>query len=356
MIINIIAGSFDDNGGKPSGWITKLASALITLNNSITLINGGTWDTLNNVYHNLPIDEVVLWFADVPNDKPKLIKELKFRYPKIILVTSKRNLDNEYSVMNLISRSLEVKSNLMIEFTGSRNNILSTILDPLGNAFIYKEADINKVAESLNKRLLLLKSFSRVGSKCLGDAVSVVTNSEILEFIEIVKVQAEQFHTIIHEANTTRMLGNSSFRCQRGFPSFRTDSNIFVSRRNIDKRSISVEEFVCIESIPGSDDVGYFGINKPSVDSPVQLKLYHALPNINYMLHSHTYIEGAPITSECIPCGALEETQQILNVCHNDATNFCVNVRGHGSIVFAKEPSFMSNIKWIPRPIPEIVM
>jgi len=364
MKIRIVAGQFNDNGGKPSGWATKLYNALTEQGNEVAYNNGGTWYSLSYILGSLLPGEIVLWFADVPNDKPKIVKQIKQRHPNIFLVTSKRNLDNEYAIQDLVARALAVKSNLLIEFTGDRSKVMATILDPLGNAHLYKESNISLVAEALTKRLDLLKSFKRVGSTCLGDAIQVPISADILTFMGIVKSQADRFHTIIHGVNTERMLGNASFRCARGFPSFRVSfqdsKQIFVSRRNVDKRSIGPDEFIAVRWLVTDyqkDMVGYYGPHKPSVDTPVQLKLYDMFPNVNYMLHSHTYIDGAPMTRDCIPCGAMEEVYQIWTVSNYDhgATNFCVNVRGHGSIVLAETPSFINNIKWISRPVPEIV-
>jgi len=362
MKIHIVAGTFNDNGGKPSGWAAKLATA-INQEHNVIVNNGGKWDSLLGIFLGLSPGEMVVWLADVPNDKPKIVEQIKQRHPNIFLVTSKRNLDNKYSLQDLVARALSIKSNLFIEFTGDKNNVLSTILDPLGNAYAYKESNITRVAEVLTKRLRALRAFRRMGSLCLGDAITVPQSDEISEFMSIIKEQAEKFHIIIHGVNTERMLGNASFRCARGFPSFRTaaiDKQIFVSRRNIDKRSISPEEFVAVRWISNSWEdvgVGYYGPHKPSVDTPVQLKLYNRFYNVNYMLHSHTYIEGAPMTNDYIPCGAIEEVTQICetNDYDYDRTNFCVNVRGHGSIVFADKPSFLKDIKWISRPVPEIV-
>jgi ribulose-5-phosphate 4-epimerase/fuculose-1-phosphate aldolase len=193
----------------------------------------------------------------------------------------------------------------------------------------------------------------------------VPDDPEIISFIEKVKVQANKFHEIIHGVNTTRMLGNASFRCQRGFPSFRVQfentDRIFVSRRNVDKRFISKDEFVAVRDLNGM--VGYYGPNKPSVDTPVQLRLYKWFPKVNYMLHSHTYIEGAPFTSKRVPCGAIEEASYICGATPGyemypdyNAYNMAINILGHGSIVLAKTPEFIDNIKWVPRPVPEVVL
>ena len=355
--ITIIAGTFNDEGGKKSGWANKFSHELykrcypaLAREN---IHNGGTWDELVRMCDTLPDTGIVLWLADVPNDKPKLIKQIKERHPKLFLVTSKRNLNGEYSLQNLVSRALNVKANLLLEIGGSREKIQTTILDPLGNVFAAKEANLGVLAEVLLERLNVLINIKRVYSKQVGDAIAVPNYPEITKFLDIVKTQADVFHTIIHGVDTTRMLGNASFRCARGFPSFLNDGQVFVSQRNVDKRFIGPEAFVAVQS--GKDGVEYFGPNKPSVDTPVQLCLFKAYPNIRFMLHSHTYIVGAPFTQDVLPCGAIEEVKQIMDaVPYYNANNFCVNIKGHGFICLASSLDYFQFVQWIARPSPEI--
>ena len=358
MNITIIAGSFNDAGGKSSGWAQKLCVALSDQlgGGSISFChNGGSLEDLDHCFSALPETGVVLWLADVPNDKPKLIKQIKEKQPKLFLVSSKRNLDGKYPLQDLVSRALDVKANLLLEITGNRSGLETSIIDPLGNVFLLKEPDINSVARVLVRRLETLTSVSRIGSKQIGEAIAVPSSDpEILGFLDIVKSQAEVFHNIIHGVNTTRMLGNASFRCERGFPSFKNGGMIFVSQRNVDKRFIGPEAFVAVKN--GIEGVEYYGTNKPSVDTPVQLELYTGFPKIRFMLHSHTYILGAPFTKDVLPCGALEEADQIQDACpYGEDANFSVNIKGHGSICLASNLAFIRSVKWIARPSPEIV-
>ena len=86
------------------------------------------------------------------------------------------------------------------------------------------------------------------GEKKLCDQLYAKENVEIpedTEFFNIVKGYADVFHKLINPApNVTRFLGNSSFRCQRGFPSFKKDGIVYVSKRNVDKRYIDKSGFV----------------------------------------------------------------------------------------------------------------
>lgn len=355
MKITIIAGSFNDDGGKKSGWAGKLATNLLmSWPDGGSVRNGGTWEDLVNICETLPDSGIVLWLADVPNDKPKLIKQIKEKSPKLFLVTSKRNLDGAYPLQDLVSRALAVKANLLLEITGSRDSLQTSIIDPLGNVFLMKEPNLERVSKALTERLKTLIDVKRIGSRQVGEAISFPLSSNAFKFLEIVKSQAEVFHNIIHGVNTTRMLGNASFRCERGFPSFKTKDLIFVSQRNVDKRFIGPEAFVAVQG--GIDGVEYFGPNKPSVDTPVQLGLYEYYTKIVFMLHSHTYIEGASFTKDVLPCGAVEEVSQIIKAVPDDTLeNFSVNIRGHGSICLAKSLDYLESVKWIARPSPEII-
>lgn len=359
MNITIIAGTFNDEGGKSSGWASKLKDKLLMVwphdgGGEVVIHNGGSWQTLVNIHETLPDSGVVLWLADVPNDKPKLVKQIKERNPKLFLVTSKRNLDETYSLQDLVSRALGVKANLLLEITGTREKLQTSIIDPLGNIFLVKSNNLEMVAKVLNERLKTLINIKRIGSYQIGDAIPIPNSADVTRFLEIVKAQADTFHNIIHGVNTTRMLGNASFRCERGFPSFKSDELIFVSQRNVDKRFIGPEAFVAVQQ--GVNGVEYFGNNKPSVDTPVQLGLYDYYRNIKFMLHSHTYIDGATFTRDVLPCGAVEEVVQIINAQPDShLENFSVNIRGHGSICLAKSLEYLESVKWIARPAPEIV-
>lgn len=357
MNFTVIAGSFNDAGGKHSGWADKFCAALTEQAGPGCIRffhNGGTWDDLVHNLESLPDTGIVLWLADVPNDKPKIVNQIKEKHPKVFLVTSKRNLEGTYSVQDLVSRALAVKANLLLEITGDRTQLQTTILDPLGNVFLVKEANLNRVVQVLVSRLNTLTNVKRISSRQIGEAKNFPNDPQALEFLGIVKAQAETFHNIIHGVNTTRMLGNASFRCERGFPSWKDSDHIYVSQRNVDKRFIGPEAFVAVQQ--GVNGVDYFGPNKPSVDTPVQLGLFNYYPKIKFMLHSHTYIEGAPYTKDVLPCGAVEEVGQIIQAVPEwRLDNFVVNIRGHGSICLASSLDYIRAVKWIPRPSPEVI-
>jgi hypothetical protein len=283
--------------------------------------------------------------ADVPNEKEKLVVQLKRDFPKLLLVITKNNRAGKYGELELIQRMLASKGNLMLEFTNARESslIAVTIRDPLGNIFCRQETNIARAATALLERLRELAGFTRVKSLSIGDAVPV-PNEE--RFFEIVRGLGETFHGIIHGAHPERFLGNASFRCERGFPSFRSDELVFVSRRNIDKRYIGPEGFV---GVKGDDitTVKYYGEAPPSVDTPVQLRIYQYYQNVRYLVHAHVGIPLAPVTYSLIPCGAIEEFGEILTLYPApETTNVCINLMGHGCLVMANDLDYLEQVAY----------
>ena len=355
----LIGGHFSDDTAecRPSGYIRKLFHTMKLINPSGDIYNGGQFKDLENIlYHTLPYD-VILWMPDIPNDKPKLVRKIKKQNPKIILVTSKNNKDRRYSFMELVARALQVKANLFVEFQrGGGEQITASVCDPLGNQYVFSE-NVDEIATALICRLRDLCAFTRVGSSVVysKEKVTPQDNEELRSFLGLVKKHAETFHELIHPVDNSRLLGNASFRCEYGFPSFKKNDQVFISKRNVDKRDIGVEAFVPVNLYYGEDPkVFYHGEDKPSVDSPIQLMLYNYYPNIRYMLHSHVYITGAPITSRRIPCGAIEEFFEIIQQFPmRDIDNLSLNLLGHGSLVMAKDISYLENIDYKARAMPE---
>ena len=356
-----VVGTFDDNGGRASSYGKKFIEQYLVQCATVEYdaLNGGNFCELEKIV--FTDYSTIFWFADVPNDKPKLVDEIKKNNPTCMLITSKRNDDGEYDTLQLISRALKTKSNLLIEFSKQKNPVrmmghwidgcvTASVLDPLGNCFV-RTASIETVVWTLSHRLDSLRSFTRMPS------VKSIARPETPEpppkgFVELVQNYATKFHELI-AAPTERFLGNASFRCQSGFPSYRSEDGIYVSKRNINKCSIGDNGFVRVNT--GGDCVLYYGDHKPSVDTPIQLALYGMFPRINFMLHSHTYVADAPFTTKIVPCGALQEVDEIQAIVPSAQCNwFFINLRGHGSLCAVEQYSMLSNIRYVARQIPEM--
>jgi hypothetical protein len=177
------------------------------------------------------------------------------------------------------------------------------------------------------------------------------------EYLDVIKRYAEDFHRLIMPEPTTRFLGNSSFRCTKGgFPSFRDGEFVYVSKRNIDKERIDRTGFVPVYAHrKKGEKVAYLGENKPSVDTPVQLALYEMFPEINFMVHSHTYVKDGVFTETPLPCGAFEEVAEIDRVIVDKNKDFyIINLIGHGCLVMSSDIEKLKDIEFYARPIPEI--
>jgi uncharacterized glyoxalase superfamily protein PhnB len=347
----VVCGTFNSEGGKPSSLMEKLFFSYPE--KDITIFNGGDTNTIHEAIMTVQNYEVIFWFPNVPNDVPK-DRDIKELNPKCILITSKRNDGNKYHFKELIARALQVKANLTIEIKMAiSGRYIMQVFDPLGNVWSPMTEDYNEVSLCLYERLCALVAYHRQST------TSLVTHKDE-KFIEIVRNYATTFHNLIMPSeHTSRFLGNASFRCTYGFPSFRSNTDpdtIFVSKRNVDKQGLSLNDFVPVQFKEGA--VNVLSHNKPSVDTPVQVRLYKTIPHINYIVHGHVYVKGAPFTKEAIPCGALEEVDEIMELIYNnDLYNLCrqgyaINLLGHGFIILARDISFFSddNIRFYARP------
>ena len=368
--ILFVGGNWDLNGGKESKIVNEFAKYLP----NATVYNGGDYKDLNKILESCINYDVVIWWANVPNELPKIrnVKEINY---KTMLVSSKRNVDNQYSFQDLLQRSFALKSNLTIEFSKKDNLYSMKLFDPLGNVW-YEGTDIKECSKELLERLNFIKSITRESTTSSEENIGALAwffnmfkeemyksddNPAIpikKEFLTLVKDYASKFaEATFQTKDVKRFLGNASFRCPKGFPSFREGKYIFVSRRNVNKEFISINEFVPVYLENGK--IYYCGEYKPSVDTPVQVRMYDLLPNINYMIHSHCYIDGAPYTERAIPCGALEEVDEISELLSkyydNDFTRdfYLMNLTGHGSIMMSQNPSQLANITMVGRELPE---
>lgn len=363
MKILMVGGNWDTENGRASSVFRKIYENLKT-NNEITYYNGGSYDRLTQIYNSLKTDiyEAVFWFANVPNDLPK-IRDVKEIQPFTMLISSKRN-NGEYTQMEVVQRALAQKANLLFEFSKENDLYKIKVIDPLG--CIWADSfDINEATAKAFNRLIYLKNITR--QKTIKDEsknIPEVTDQN--DFIKIIRDYANIMQTeILPMENTQRFLGNASMkvkpvytRCSKTMPSFRKDDVVFVSRRNVPKQFIELSDFVPIYL--NDNNLYYYGDNKPSVDSPIQIRIYEKLPNIRYMIHFHAYIESAPYTDIAVPCGGLEEVDEVIKAIDKeygsrDKDLYTINLRGHGAIIMASTVDQLKNYKLIKRPMPELV-
>lgn len=373
-----VAGTWDLNGGKESGLIKKIYLELTKYSElNIDYYNGGNYNDLNNILNSTMNYDIVFWMANVPNDLEK-IRNVKEVNPKTMLITSKRN-NNEYSFQELIQKALASKSNLVIEFSKKEDIYQMQLFDPLGNIW-FSGTDTKAFVKSLVDRLLFIQKITRqstIQDEENTGALAWFFNmfkqemyqdetkfndlniKEKEDFLTLVKNYASIFASATMETkDVKRFLGNASFRCLKGFPSFRNDKYILVTKRNVNKEHITIDDFVPVYL--ENEKLYYQGNFKPSVDTPIQVRLYEKLPNINYMIHSHCYIKNAPITTNSLPCGAIEEVDEVLDLIEEKYGDFSkdfyiLNLKGHGSIMMSNDVEKLKNIEIIGRKLPEIM-
>ena len=175
----MIAGNFDENGGRPSSFAEKffneIASDLYnvfdpeTFHGDAEIVNGGTYETLKNIATNKPTDrtkytlseyDTVFWFPNVSNELDK-VRDIKDINPRCMLITSKRNDGNKYNFQELVQRALAVKANLVCEFSKKAEKQFNIrVFDPLGCVYT-DTTDIKTAAKQLTERLKFIKSMTR---------------------------------------------------------------------------------------------------------------------------------------------------------------------------------------------------
>ena len=361
--ILIVGGTWNEKGGMPSSIIKKMHKIM----NVANVHNGGNYNDLRKIIESTPKYDYIFWFANVEDNSLEKIRNVKDYAPKSLLITSKRNDNNKYTYEELLQRALSQKANLCFEFSKVADKLFNIrVFDPLGCIW-YDGTNINEAIKATLNRLEYLKSVTRKPSINVGEAPNIEFTETDKKFLEFVRESGETFHRLMClPPDVKRFVGNASLRfkeptrCMSGFPAIRKDDIVLISRRNVDKTGISEKDFVACYLEDGN--VAYRGENKPSVDSPVQLRLFKQLPNIDYILHGHCYIENAPMTSMAIPCGAIEEVDETIKCIkqnYNTLNNnfYVINLKGHGCLIMANADTLdkMREVKFIVRTIPEIV-
>jgi hypothetical protein len=352
-----VGGHFDSRGGHPSRAVRTLAYGLYT-----TVVNGGTlYDLESLISRDLQQYQAVVWMPNISNSEDKFLPRIKKECPRILLVSSKRNEQKKYSFTDIVSRALASRSQLLIEVVGG-DFLGFRLVDPLGNVsreFPSTELGLVGFRDRLYERIQFLLRAQRVPStRAHTQALEQVWPVDP-QFLEAIRGYAECFHVLVHGENPSpRFMGNASFRCTRGgFPSYRGEhGSVYVSRRNIDKRCLDAQGFVQVRGL-NYRGLDYWGEHKPSVDTPVQLKLYEHFPRVRYMLHAHVYHEHGTWTHRYVPCGDLREVPEILGVIENpsEQTGFIVNLKGHGCVIASSDVDDMlgHQKQFYARPVPE---
>lgn len=143
-----VGGVFNDTGGRESGFIRKLTNEFIT-HESLFVINGGFYDGLSPFLEDIGKIDVLFWFCDVPNDKPKLVNFIFEKNKNLKLIISKNNRQNKYTKEELQNRINFAKSYALVEFTDSAAGIAATVHKKDGLILLEKDSNIHNLAKTL---------------------------------------------------------------------------------------------------------------------------------------------------------------------------------------------------------------
>jgi len=321
----------------------------------VSCLNGATLDHLD-IFHRDEVRtaDILFWMPNIDNKQDKYLPNLKKINPKMLLIVSKRLDGRDLTAGDLIGRMLKYKVNLTLAMYKDRSPMFkfhNEVLDPLGNSY-YAGHSIHPCLEALLDRVKFLSEAVRVKSVELAHngAPKYVDDG----FLKIVKEFGVRFSQFVEQVNPNRLLGNASTRCSFGFPSVRDVDCTFVSKRNVDKETLSEESMVPVFNLVGNE-LSYCGCNKPSVDSPIQVELYKKYPHINYIVHGHCYISGAFMTKNPVSCGDLREVEEVVTAI-GEPTEYQlihgvrVNLKGHGCLIMANNLDYFKGIKLVARP------
>ncbi len=309
--------------GKPSGVISKL-SYLFNKSKQferITMFNGIA------APKDLSSADLVLWFPDINNEEPK---DYPIKGKGAVLICSKVMRD-ETTRVDAVTRIFKMHGNAVTMIR--RNDLMFEfeLVDALNNNWT-KTYDISKFVDAILNLYSWTKSSRRKSLEHVP-AFNAMWSPEAPEGLEDFISINKELALKVAAGSNNRYFGNYSTRCTRLFPSKKISPTAFAfSPRNVDKRSITSKDLVLT-----SHEV-YYGDRKPSVDAPVQLELYKAHPEINFMIHGHAYIKDCDNnTQEYFPCGDLREVPEILDLLSKGATR--INLCNHGFLLVGKDVS-----------------
>lgn len=327
----IVGGTFDKNGGRASVIVKMLAKCL-----GLLVINGGSLKTLKEINH---LDGALnIWLPNVPNEVEKFYPSKK---RGSILICSKV-LRPGRTLADAVARIFKMQGNAVIAIDSGTDFFKFTLIDALGNIWI-ETSKVTELARSIKDFCKWMSEVRRIESKRV-EYEQVVP----VKFLnDLCNVNTLLINKVELSANGERYFGNLSTRCSSLFPSLKISNDIYVSKRNINKKLITSKDFVHVIPVEANDTY-YFSTDdikaKPSVDTPVQLQLYKNLPDIRCMIHGHAYVKGAKTTEYYCPCGDLREVEDALAILEN--RTMCINLKNHGFLAIGTDiKSFEAMIK-----------
>lgn len=343
-----VGGSWDKKGGRKSGLSEKMYKCIEQkdIDEKITYYNGGNYDDLENILNTAKEYDVIYWMAYVPNDLPK-VRDVKKINPYAVVIGSKRNDNNKYSFVEILNRALLQRHNLTVEFSKKDDRFNMLIFDPLGTAW-YNGDNLEDMVNALYNRIKFILTTRREHTYKTDKKISIPNDNS---FFEYVRQCAKIFQdTIEHAPGVTRFLGNGSFISD-------DRKYVYVTQRDVDKCFIDIDHFVGTYKKDGK--VYYSGDVKPSKDTIVQSVLYEKLKNVKYIIHSHCYVKDTLFTNVPVPCGALDEVDEVMQVIEKDYDGnynldyYAINLKGHGCLIMGQDIKKLRKTNFLTRHLPE---
>jgi len=311
---------------KESGILKKIYSEFLSPASEIDIINGGD---LIQIPNKLTGYNLILWMANINNEVPKSYPQ---KDPGTVLICSKVMREG-YTRIDSLSRIFKLHGNAVLEIYKEDSHVKFIMVDALGNEW-YEGDDIQKLVQSILKFYIFTSESRRIQTT----QVKYFEDEDTKNLKGLIE-ENKRLQGIIMTKCGDRFFGNLSTRCTKLFPTFRGLTTMYVSPRNINKESIQPEDMI----VYNSEDK-YIGENKPSVDSPTQIRLYSKYPNINFMIHGHATFEDATTTENYRLCGDIREVDEILNIVHKDTDWFIINLKNHGFLIGANNLNTLRNI------------
>lgn len=336
---------------------------LVIENNKKIEIKDATYTHVENINRET-LSEYDVIFYDGEDDMAYHIKE---KAPLSMLVTF---VSSKVAAKPLMQFVLATKSNLTIKEEDERY----IVLDPLGNLW-YEGENKEEMLEKVLNRLSFLKSITRQNTISAKNnllalnwyfdkfkqeefrAEDTIAIPDASDFLEILRNYSKVFHKLM--GDVPLIISKKSpqvFRCEKGMPSFRCGKYVVVSKRVVEHMFIEQNDLVA--TFMEDNKLYFLDADKPAVDTPLHIRLYEKFKNINYIIHSHNYIEDAIMTDYSIPCGAVEEFDEVVKVVEKNNLSFennlyKINLRGHGALLMGKNLEDLKNVKYIGRMLPE---
>lgn len=318
----MIGGDFGEKP-KESSIMKKLAEHF----EHPTLINGGNLEMLKKI-STISGYDMALWSVNVNNSVEKIYPtKTKGTVLFCSKVMRKTYPDDDYGTA--ISRIFKMHANAVITIESSVKPFKFTLIDALGNIWV-STSDLEILANKMLELYEWTKGSIRIPSNKVIFPKHNFDN-DLYSLCGIVKTIADK----IENQRGGRYFGNVSTRCEKTFPSIKVDSEyVFVSARNTSKERLTYEDFVLTKL--GNNVVLYDGDKAPSVDTPIQLSLYKEVPDMNFFVHGHAYMEGFPFTDNYYPCGDLREFEEIMKHITPGVSSFGINLKNHGFLIGAR--------------------